>query len=76
MCIVLQLDTKVVFQSIGRFTEVLKRLGFSQVHFDHTMFYRHFQEGKAIILIFYVDDIILTSKDDLGMNRHWLMNSK
>ena len=33
------------------------------------MFYRHSQERKATILSVYVDDIILTSNDDLGMNK-------
>ena len=33
------------------------------------MFYRHSQERKVKILIVYVDDIILTSDDDLGMKK-------
>ena len=26
---------------------------------DHTMFYKHFDDNKIVILIVYVDDIIL-----------------
>ena len=62
----------------GRFTKVLKRLGFSQGHSNHTMLYRHTQEGKVTIMIVQVDNIILIGDDDLGMKKlkeNWLMNS-
>ena len=32
---------------------------------DHTMFFRHSSNGKIVILIMYVDDIIL-NEDDLN----------
>ncbi|RVW13652.1 Retrovirus-related Pol polyprotein from transposon TNT 1-94 [Vitis vinifera] len=34
--------------------------GFVQCQFDHTLFVKHFPEGKLAIIIVYVDDIILT----------------
>ena len=43
----------------GRLTKVVKNLGF-QCQTDHTMFIKCNQEGKRVILIVYVDDIILT----------------
>ena len=47
----------------GRFSQGLRRHGYSQGHADHTMFYRHSLDGKFAILIMYVDDIILTEDD-------------
>ncbi|RVW42410.1 Retrovirus-related Pol polyprotein from transposon RE1 [Vitis vinifera] len=43
-----------------RFTKVVKRYGFVQCQSDHTLFVKHFPEGKLAIIIVYVDDIILT----------------
>ena len=47
----------------GRFSHVLRRHGYSQGHADHTMFYKHSVDGKIVILIVYVDDIIFTRDD-------------
>ncbi|RVX21560.1 Retrovirus-related Pol polyprotein from transposon TNT 1-94 [Vitis vinifera] len=44
-----------------RFTKVVKRYEFVQCQSDHTLFVKHFPEGKLAIIIVYVDDIILTS---------------
>ncbi|RVW87157.1 Retrovirus-related Pol polyprotein from transposon TNT 1-94 [Vitis vinifera] len=44
-----------------RFTKVVKGYGFVQCQSDHTLFVKHFPEGKLAIIIVYVDDIILTS---------------
>ncbi|RVW64572.1 Retrovirus-related Pol polyprotein from transposon TNT 1-94 [Vitis vinifera] len=43
-----------------RFTKVVKGYGFVQCQSDHTLFLKHFPEGKLAIIIVYVDDIILT----------------
>ncbi|KAJ9683695.1 hypothetical protein PVL29_019319 [Vitis rotundifolia] len=41
----------------------LKHYGYTQSQTDHTMFYKHSNEGKVVILIVYVDDIVLTGDD-------------
>ena len=47
-----------------RFTKVVKGYGFVQCQSDHTLFVKHFLEGKLAILIVYVDDIILTGNHE------------
>ena len=47
-----------------RFTKVVKGYGFVQCQSDHTLFVKHFPEGKLAILIVYVDDIILTGNHE------------
>lgn len=42
------------------FTKVVKGYRFVQCQSDHTLFVKHFPEGKLAIIIVYVDDIILT----------------
>lgn len=46
-----------------RFTQFVKKQGYVQGQADRTMFIRHPVEGKIIVLIVYVDDIILTGDD-------------
>ena len=46
-----------------RLSRVVKRYGYFQRHSDHTMFYKSTDEGKIIVLIVYVDDMILTGND-------------
>ncbi|RVW66530.1 Retrovirus-related Pol polyprotein from transposon RE1 [Vitis vinifera] len=46
-----------------RFGKVIKHYGYTQSQADHTMFYKHSNEGKVAILIVYVDDIVLTGDD-------------
>ena len=53
----------------GRFSQVLRRHGYSQGHADHTMFYKHSVDGKIVILIVYIDDIIFTRDDIDGMEK-------
>jgi len=48
-----------------RFGSVVKGHDFTQSQADHTMFFKHSREGKIVILIVYVDDIIMT-RDDIG----------
>ena len=47
-----------------RFTKVVKGYGFVQCQSDHTLFVKHFPEGKLAIIIVYVDDIILTGNHE------------
>ncbi|RVW27824.1 Retrovirus-related Pol polyprotein from transposon RE2 [Vitis vinifera] len=53
----------------GRFSQVLRRYGYSQGYADHTMFYKHSVDGKIVMLIVYVDDIILTGDDIDGLEK-------
>ena len=46
------------------FTKVVKGYGFVQCQSDHTLFVKHFLEGKLIIIIVYVDNIILTGNHE------------
>jgi Reverse transcriptase (RNA-dependent DNA polymerase) len=43
----------------GRFCKVMRNCGYDQGDSDHIMFFKR-NEGKIIILIIYVDDIIMT----------------
>ena len=47
-----------------RFTKVIKKNGYIQCQFDHTLFVKFSKGGKITILIVYVDDIILTGDYD------------
>ncbi|RVW27193.1 Retrovirus-related Pol polyprotein from transposon RE1 [Vitis vinifera] len=51
---------RVWFEHFGK---VIKHYGCTQSQVDHTMFYKHSNEGKVVILIVYVDDIVLTEDD-------------
>ncbi|GAA0160359.1 hypothetical protein LIER_39025 [Lithospermum erythrorhizon] len=56
----------------------MKNHGYNKSQANHTLFIRHIGNGKKVILIVYVDDIIkkLLSKEfevkDLGMLRYFL----
>ena len=52
----------------GKFTQFVKSQGYSQGQGDHTIFFKHSQDGKISILIVYVDDIILIGDDVREMN--------
>ena len=47
-----------------RFTKVVKGYRFVQCQSNHTLFVKHFSEGKLAIIIVYVDDIILTGNHE------------
>lgn len=47
-----------------RFTNFLKEDDYQQCQFDHTMFVKHAVDGKIIVIIVYVDDIILTGNHE------------
>ena len=53
----------------GRFGKAVISHGYSQSQADKTMFYKHSNEGKIVILIIYVDDIILTGDDTTELER-------
>ena len=46
-----------------RFEKTVKSYGYTQNQADHTMFFKHYGDGKKAILIVYVDDIIITGND-------------
>lgn len=48
---------------------MIKRQGHHQGQIDHTLLFKHSQDGKKAILIVYVDDIILTGDDMKEMER-------
>ena len=45
------------------FGKVIKRYGYIQSQADHTMFYKHSNDEKIVVLIVYVDDIMLIGDD-------------
>ena len=52
-----------------RFGKVIKLQGYIQSQANLTMFQKHLREGKIVVLIVYVDDIILTGDDSLELER-------
>ncbi len=50
----------------GRFSAVVVEFGLQQCGVDHSVFYGHSRAGK-IILIVYVDDIVITGDDNVGI---------
>ena len=52
-----------------RFGKVIKLQGYIQSEVNHTMFYKHSREGKIVVLIVYVDDIILIGDDNPKLER-------
>ncbi|GMQ10820.1 hypothetical protein CsSME_00053676 [Camellia sinensis var. sinensis] len=50
-----------------RFSSVILSIDFIECHSDHTCFIRHQPNGQCIILLAYVDDIILTGDDSIGI---------
>lgn len=59
-----------------KFTRVLKQDGYLQSQADHTLFIKHFTNGKITMLIVYVDDIVLTGNYEEEMRRLKLLLSK
>ena len=52
-----------------RFAKFVKGQGFTQGQADHTLFMKISSEGKIVVLIVYVDDIILTGDDFEEMSK-------
>ncbi|EXB62181.1 hypothetical protein L484_017568 [Morus notabilis] len=59
-----------------KFTRVLKQDGYLQSQADHTLFFKHFTNGKITVLIVYVDDIVLTGNYEEEIRRLKLLLSK
>ena len=53
----------------SRFSEVILSMEFVCCHSDHTCFIRRRLDGRCIILLVYVDDIILTGDDAPGISQ-------
>ena len=51
------------------FGKVVKSHGYTQSQEDHTMFFKHSNEGKIVVLIVYMDNIIVTGDDHLEIKR-------
>ena len=52
-----------------KFTWFVKNNGYIQAQTDHTMFIKHSSDGRIVVLIVYVDNIILTGDDVSEMNQ-------
>ena len=51
----------------GKFSEVIEKFGIQKSKSDHSVFYRNSQAG-IILLVVYVDDIIITRDDMVGIS--------
>ncbi|RDY00930.1 hypothetical protein CR513_15813, partial [Mucuna pruriens] len=49
----------------GRFAQVMISLGYRQSQGDHTLFIKHSPNGKLTLLLVCVDDMIVTSDDEI-----------
>lgn len=52
-----------------KFTQSMKKQGYTQGQADHTLFTKFSHDGKVAALIVYVDDIVLTGDDTVEMAR-------
>ena len=52
-----------------KFTQSMKKQGYIQGQADHTLFTKFSHDGKVVVLIVYVDDIVLTGDDIVEMAR-------
>ncbi|TYK14469.1 Cysteine-rich RLK (receptor-like protein kinase) 8 [Cucumis melo var. makuwa] len=52
-----------------RFTTFVESQGYSQGHFDHTLFIKVPKTGKIVVLIVYVDDVVLTVDDQTEISQ-------
>ncbi|KAG8502943.1 hypothetical protein CXB51_000740 [Gossypium anomalum] len=53
----------------NRFAKAMTSKHYTQGQADHTLFYKHSDNGKCCILIVYVDDIILIGDDSIEIER-------
>ncbi|RDX83225.1 putative WRKY transcription factor 3, partial [Mucuna pruriens] len=49
----------------GRFSQVMLSLKYKQSQGDHTLFIKHSPNGKLTLLLVYIDDMIITSDDEI-----------
>ena len=60
----------------GQFTKVLNLDGYMQSQADHTLFIKHFTNGKITVFVVSVDDIVLTGNHEEEMRILKLLLSK
>ncbi|PKI46814.1 hypothetical protein CRG98_032811 [Punica granatum] len=48
------------------FSSTVLKFGLVRSQFDHSVFFRHY-EGRHILLVVYVDDIVITGDDAVGI---------
>ena len=53
----------------GRFNSMVQEFGMTRSTSDHSVFYHHKSSKECIYLIVYVDDIVITSSDQDGIQR-------
>ena len=53
----------------GRFSSVVQEFSMTRSITDHSVFCHHTSSGQCIYLIVYVDDIVITSNDQDGIQR-------
>ena len=53
----------------GRFSSVVQEFGLLRSTTDHSVFYYHNSSGQCIYLVVYVDDIVITSSDQDGIQK-------
>ena len=51
----------------GRFSSIVQEFGMLRSTTDHSVFYHHNSSGQCIYLVVYVDDIVITSSDQDGI---------
>ncbi|OWM65682.1 hypothetical protein CDL15_Pgr017179 [Punica granatum] len=52
----------------GRFSSAVIKFGLVRSQFDHSVFFRHYG-GRHILLVVYVDDIVITGDDVVGISQ-------
>ena len=50
----------------GKFSQAVETFGMQKSKFDHSVFYKNFNSG-IILLVVYVDDIVITESDFKGI---------